>query len=344
MSATVRQLAELVQGEVHGDGELVIAAARPLDQAQPGEIAFVENDRYAQQLHASRASAVVVHRTLPVNGLTAIRVADPLSAFVTIFRHLQEENDAPPLGIDPRAQVHPTAQLGEGVSVQSFAVIGAGSVLGARCQVHCGVVVGRRCRIGDDVVLYPHVVLYDGTLLGNRVTVHANSVIGADGFGYRFHNGRYVKVPHLSHVEIGDDVEIGACSTIDRGTFSPTRIGEGTKIDNQVQVAHNCQIGRHNAFASKVGIGGSTRTGDYVALAGHVGVADHVEIGERVLVGGKSGVVSDLAANGRYLGLPAIPVQEQRRVWVTLPLLPSLRRDVRRIKKHLGLGDDKVTG
>src|SRR5204862_5130966 len=152
-----------------------------------------------------------------------------------------------------------------------------------------GAVVGRDCRLGDDVTLYPNAVLYDGTVLGDRVIVHGNAVLGADGFGYRFHDGRHVKVPQLGHVEVGDDVEIGACTTIDRGTFQATRIGAGTKIDNLVQVGHNCQIGQHNILVSQVGIAGSTTTGNYVVMAGQVGVADHLHIGDGASLGAQSG-------------------------------------------------------
>src|SRR5262249_52828282 len=150
--------------------------------------------------------------------------------------------------------------------------------LGARCHVHPHVVIGRGCKIGDDVVLYPGCVIYDGTVLGDRAIIHANAVLGADGFGYRFQAGKHVKVPELGHVEVGDDVEIGACTTIDRGTFQATRIGTGTKIDNLVMIAHNCRIGRHNMLVSQVGIAGSCNTGDHVVMAGQVGVADHVTI------------------------------------------------------------------
>lgn len=340
MEVTVRQLAELVQGEVHGDGDLRIAAARPLSHANPGEITFVESARHARHLASCRASAAVVPSSLPVNGLTVIRVGDPLAAFVTIVRHLHGRPDEQPRGIDPRAVIHPTARLGEGTAVLPFATVGEESVVGARCRLYSGVVVGRHCRIGDDVVLHPNVVLYEGTVLGNRVVIHANSVIGADGFGYRFHNGRHVKVPQLSHVEVGDDVEMGACSSIDRGTFEPTRIGEGTKIDNQVQVGHNCRIGRHNLFASQVGIAGSCCTGDYVTLAGQVGVSDHIRIGDGALAGGKSGVIRDVPAGARVLGMPPLPDGQQKRIWISLEKLPEMRRDLRRVKQRLGMDQE----
>jgi UDP-3-O-[3-hydroxymyristoyl] glucosamine N-acyltransferase len=278
---------------------------------------------------------------LPRNGLPLIRVADPLSAFVAIVRRLHGRPEPPPVGIDPRAAVDPTARIGAGASIQPFASVGAGSVLGARCRLYPGAVVGRDCRLGDDVTLYANTVLYDGTVLGHRVIVHGNAVIGADGFGYRFQNGRHVKVPQLGHVEIGDDVEIGACSTIDRGTFQATRIGAGTKIDNLVQVGHNCRVGRHNLFVSQIGVAGSSTTGDYVVIAGQAGIVDHVHIGDGAVIGAKAGVTKDVPAGQKMLGAPATPEREQKRILMTLERLPEIRRDLRRIKQRLGIADDE---
>lgn len=353
MQATVQELAALVHGQVRGDGGRVIRAARPLREAGPEDVTFVENDRHARQLRDCRAGAVVVSPSLaprpdeepanPSNGaLTYIQVADPLEAFVTIARRFQARTDSSPHGIDPLASVHPTAQIGPDASVFPYAVIGEGAVLGARCRVHSGVVVGRDCRIGDDVTLYPHAVLYDGTVLGNRVTVHAHAVLGADGFGYRVQNGRHVKVPQFGWVELGDDVEIGAGTTIDRGTFGATRVGEGTKIDNLVMIAHNCRIGRHNLFVSQVGIAGSSSTGDYVVIAGQVGVADHVHIGDHAQIGARSGLFRDVPAGERMLGAPATPEREQKRIFLSIERLPELVRDVRQIKQHLGLEEDRA--
>ena len=178
-------------------------------------------------------------------------------------------------------------------------------------------------------------------ILGDRVTVHANAVFGADGFGYQFENGRHVKVPQLGHVEIGSDVEIGACTTIDRGTFGATRIGEGTKIDNLVMIAHNCQIGRHNILVSQMGMAGSSRTGDYVTIAGQVGVVGHVHIGDRCTIGGQAAVTKDVAAGSRMLGSPATPEREQKRMLMALSRLPELKRAVRRILRHLDLAADQ---
>jgi UDP-3-O-[3-hydroxymyristoyl] glucosamine N-acyltransferase len=165
-------------------------------------------------------------------------------------------------------------------------------------------------------------------------------VLGADGFGYRLIDGRHVKVPQLGRVEIGDDVEVGACTTIDRGTFQATRVGAGTKLDNLVMVGHNCRIGKHNLFVSQVGMAGSSSTGDYVVLAGQVGVVDHVHIGDRTIIGAQSGVPGDVPADQQVLGAPARPIREQKRILISLDKLPEMVRDLRRIKQKLGLNDE----
>lgn len=340
MATTVQQLAELVQGQVFGDGDLAITAARTLEEAGPGDVTFVESDKQARYLLGCRAAAAVVPVGLTASGLTLIQVTDPLAAFIMIVRHLHGRSEAAFEGIDARAAIHPTAQLGENCSVGPFAVVGEGTILGPRCRLHGGVHIGRFCRLGADVTVYPNAVLYDGTILGDRTIVHANAVLGADGFGYRFLNGRHVKVPQLGHVEVGEDVEIGACTTIDRGTFRATRIGTGTKIDNLVMVGHNCQVGQHNLFVSQMGIAGSSSTGDYVVIAGQVGVVDHVHIGDRVVVGGQAAVTKDVPAGMRLLGSPATEEREQKRMLMSLQMLPEIRKDVRRLKQALGLKDE----
>jgi UDP-3-O-[3-hydroxymyristoyl] glucosamine N-acyltransferase len=220
--------------------------------------------------------------------------------------------------------------------------VGANAKIGKNCHIHHQVSIGPDCTLGDDVILYPGVVLYEGTVLGNRVTIHANTVIGADGFGYRLKEGRHCKVPQLGHVEIGDDVEIGACTTIDRATFEATRIGAGTKIDNLVQIAHNCQIGQHNLLVSQVGIAGSSSTGDYVVMAGQVGVTDHAHIGTGAVIGAQAGVTKDIPPGQRYLGAPAKPEREVKRVAICLEKLPDIWRDIKRIKKQLGVADEEA--
>lgn len=337
MTITVRQLAERVRGEVLGDGDLPISNARTLADAQPGDITFVEHDRHLTAWHSSRASAAIVLPSVTVNGRPIIRVADPLMAFAQVVQELRGGRREPTHEVSPAAHVHPTAKLAAGVSVGPFAVVGEGCEIGANSTIHAGAVLGRCCKLGEGVVIHPHAVLYDDCVLGNRVIIHGNAVIGADGFGYRVQDGRHAKVPQLGCVEIEDDVEVGACTTIDRGTFGPTRVGAGTKIDNLVMVGHNCRIGRHNILCSQVGIAGSTTTGDYVVMAGQVGVADHLTIGDRVTIMAKSGVSGNIASGMQVLGMPAIPHKEQARILMTMDKLPEIRKDVNRMKKHLGL-------
>ena len=340
MNVTVGQLAEWVRGEVLGDADLPIANARALIDAQPGDITFVDGDRHLNDWHNSKASAAVVPKSVPVNGRPIIRVHDPLMAFADIVRHLRGRPSTNTHVIDPMASVHPSARLSEGVTIGPFAVVGEGTSIGPNTQLHAGATVGRGCRIGRDCVLFPRVVVYDDCILGDRVSIHASSVIGADGFGYRFQGGKHVKVPQLGWVEIEDDVEIGACSTVDRGTFGPTRIGTGTKIDNHVQIAHNCQIGNHNILAAQSGVAGSAILGEHVVLAGGAGVRDHIRVGDRVMVGARSGVLKDVAADSRVWGFPAMPEGTAKRSYVVHEKLPQLCADVRRIKKLLDIKDE----
>jgi UDP-3-O-[3-hydroxymyristoyl] glucosamine N-acyltransferase len=337
VGVTVRQLAEWVQGELLGDPDLAITNARTLMEAEPGDITFVESEKNLSAWHTSRASAAVVPAATPVNGRPVIRVPDPLMAFVDIVRHLRGRPVEPQGTVHPNAFIHPTAKLAPGASVGPFAAIGEGTTVGERATIGAGVVVGRFCNLGRDVILHPRSVIYDDCVIGDRVTIHSGAVIGADGFGYRIQQGQHVKVPQLGWVEIENDVEVGACSTIDRGTFGPTRIGAGTKIDNLVMIGHNCQIGRHNVLCGQVGIAGSCTTGDYVVMAGQVGLADHVTIGSRVTIGARSGVAAEIPSDSNVLGAPAVPLQEQKRLLISLKRLPDLRDDVKRIKKHLGL-------
>lgn len=338
MTVTVRQLADWVRGEVLGDGDLPIADARPLADARPGDITLVD-DKHLGAWHACPAAAAVAPMSVPVNGRPLIRVADPLMAFAGIVQKLRGRPPAAAGLVDPTAHVHPSARIGGGVSVGPFVVVGEGTEVGPNAVLHAGVVVGRGCRLGADVTLFPRVVLYDDCVLGDRVVVHANAVLGADGFGYRFQDGRHVKVPQLGWVEVEADVEIGAGSTIDRGTFGPTRIGAGTKIDNLVMVGHNCQIGRHNVLAAQVGVAGSCTTGDYVVMAGQVGIADHLTIGEGAVMAAGTGVIAPVPAGARMLGYPARPEGQQKRVWVVQEQLPEMRKELKRVKAALGLGD-----
>ncbi|MCE9530639.1 MAG: UDP-3-O-(3-hydroxymyristoyl)glucosamine N-acyltransferase [Planctomycetes bacterium] len=337
MQIILRELAELVQGSIVGDSELIIRAARPLTDASEGDITFIEDPKYLAVFQSSNAQAAITTlEPLPTNK-TVLRVKDPLTAFVTIFQKFHPEPKVELTGIHPSAQIHSSARISETAAIGPFVIVGEDCFIGPGCQLHAGVSVGPRSRLEENVILYSHVVLYKDTRIGKRVIIHANAVLGADGFGYRMIQGAHKKVPQLGHVEIGDDVEIGANTTIDRATFGATRVGQGTKIDNLVMIGHNCQIGRHNIIVSQVALAGSVTTGDYVVLAGQSGVCSHVHIGDRVVVGAKSGISKDVPADSKMLGVPATTLKEQMRMKHAILKLPQIRHDLKSIKEQLGM-------
>jgi UDP-3-O-[3-hydroxymyristoyl] glucosamine N-acyltransferase len=240
-----------------------------------------------------------------------------------------------PHGIHPSAIIHPSASVDRDAFIDAGVGIDVDCVVGAGCHLHRGVTLMPGCKIGRDCQLFPGVVLYPGSILGDRVVLHANTVIGAHGFGYKFVDGKHQQTPQLGWVEIESDVEVGANTTIDRGTYGATRIGAGTKIDNLVQIAHNCSIGKHNLICSQVGIAGSSSTGDYVVLAGQVGVKDHIHIGDRTQIGAQSGVAADIDPDLTVLGSPAAPIYQQAQVYAALSKLPEMRKVIRRLENQM---------
>lgn len=335
--ATVQELALLVQGIAQGEVDQEISGAAPLHEAQPGQITFIDGEQKLKELEKCQASAVIVPESVTLDHPPSawITVKDPFEALVTIAGHLKGKTQYKPHGIDPKAVVHPSAVIGKDCSIHAYAVIGPKCVLGDRCCVHPGAIVGENCKVGDDVTLHPHSVLYDDTILGNRVIIHAGAVIGADGFGYRFHNGQHNKIPQLGQTVIADDVEIGACSAIDRGTFGSTTIGEGTKIDNLVQIGHNCRIGPHNVIAGQVGIAGSSTTGAYVVLAGQVGIADHITIGDGAAVGAQSGLMHHIPAGEKWWGTPATKERDQKRLLLQLRKLADMQKELKALRSEV---------
>jgi UDP-3-O-[3-hydroxymyristoyl] glucosamine N-acyltransferase len=249
---------------------------------------------------------------------------------VRLFR---PQHEARCVGISPHAVISSTARLGPNVEIHPHAVIGDDVEIGPGSVIHAGVQIMAGSKIGDDVVIYPNAVLYENTLVGSRSIIHAAAVLGAFGFGYKLVEGKHKLTGQLGYVELGPDVEIGAGTTIDRGTYGPTRIGEGTKIDDQVMIAHNCVVGRHNLICSQVGIAGSTSTGDYVVIAGQAGIRDHVHIGNRATLGAMAGVMNDVPEGATMVGIPATPDREQMVKLIALSKLPDMRQQLKTLEK-----------
>jgi UDP-3-O-[3-hydroxymyristoyl] glucosamine N-acyltransferase len=317
---TAQAVADLVGGRLLGDGEVRIDAVGPIDRAGPGALTLAVSPRYAEALRSCRATAVLVPPALADSAgapPARIVVADPYGAMVRVIRQLFP-TIAPPPGIDATARIGPECELGPDVAIGPFAVLGRGVRLGARCQLGVGVVLGDGVVVGEDTRMDARVVCYAGARIGRRVVLKAGAVIGGDGFGYLSRGAGHERIPHVGGCLIGDDVEVGSNSTVDRGSLDDTVIGQGTKMDNLVHVGHNVRIGERCLLMAGVGVAGSTRLGHDVILAGHVGVTDHLDIGDRVQVAAKSAVIGNVPAGSVLSGNPARPNRQVLRAHAAL--------------------------
>jgi UDP-3-O-[3-hydroxymyristoyl] glucosamine N-acyltransferase len=334
MSFTAAQIAEKLQGEIAGDGSIRLTGLAPAEHARPGELTFAENAAYFAVAEKSQASAILVAGPFASSSKVLIRVPDArvaLARVLPVFFPPEEH----PCGIHPSAVIADSARVDPTAHVGPHCVLGARVRLGARSVLMGGNDLRADCQLGDDVCLFPNVVLYRQTQVGNRVTIHAGTVIGSDGFGYVLDEGRHRKVLQLGNVIIRDDVEIGANAAIDRGTLGSTVIGQGTKIDNLVHVAHNVTIGRHCLILGQVGFAGSITLGDYVVVASQSGIADHLKVGNQAVVGAKSGVMRDIPDGGRVLGIPAAPDRQAKRQMIAIQQLPDLLHRMRDLEKQV---------
>ncbi len=333
----VRELAHWLGATFEGDGAKEIVGAAPLEAAGAAELSFIGNQKAARQFEASAAGCLIVPPDLPnPGGRTVIRAADPRLAFARAIGRLHPP-PAAAAGVHPTAVVAAGAELGPGVSIGPHVVVGEETRIGAGARIGAGSVIGRRVTIGAEACLHANVSVYDEVELGARVVLHSGCVIGADGFGFVLEGERYQKFPQIGRVIIEDDVEIGANCTVDRAALGVTWIGQGTKLDNLVHVAHNCRIGRHVVVAAQTGFSGSVVVEDYAVIGGQVGIGDKARIESRAVLGSKCGILSSKIVRAGHVlwGIPARPLKEHLEQLANLARLPAMRRELGELKRRL---------
>jgi UDP-3-O-[3-hydroxymyristoyl] glucosamine N-acyltransferase len=332
---TLAEIAKWVGGAVRGDAAVKIAGVSGVSEAGPGEITWLTHEKYARGLAQSKAAAVVVPENYGATPMPAVLVRNPSVAIITILERFAPPPARPAVGVHPSAILGERVRLGQNVAIGPGAVVSAGASIGDSTVLHANVFVGQDTCVGADCEFWPGVVVRERCTIGSRVIIHPNTTIGADGFGYQFVEGRHVKIPQIGTVTIEDDVEIGANSAIDRAKFGTTRIGEGTKIDNLVQVAHNVQIGPGCLLVAQCGIAGSARLGKGVVLGGKVGVRDHVSLNDGMQSAACACISKDVPAGATVIGSPAMEQEQFLRERAKVRRLPSLFEQVEALVKRV---------
>lgn len=333
------ELSEVVGGQLASQPDLEITGAASISRACTTDITFVSSPKYFEDFLRSDAAAAVTGFEVDSTDKPCIVVDDVTEAFVGIAELFKPRVDRPNVGISSQAIVSPTAKISDDVCIYAGAVIMDNVEIGFGSVIYPNVTVMENCVIGAHVQIFPNSVLYENTMVGDRVIIHAGVVLGAFGFGYKSNTGRHILSAQLGNVVIGNDVEVGANTTIDRGTYDSTTISAGTKIDNLVMIGHNCVIGEHSLLCSQVGIAGSCDIGDYVVMGGQVGLADHLNIGSHVAIGAKSGLMHDVGDDQKIFGIPARTARQEMQIQANITKLPELRKTVKRLGKRL----DEIT-
>jgi UDP-3-O-[3-hydroxymyristoyl] glucosamine N-acyltransferase len=333
MTRTARELAQFLGATLEGDAGQTISGIASPEGAGAEDLIYVDSPKHLERAARSAARCVIVALEAAVEGKTLLRVPNPKLAFAKAAAWLLPETQVA-TGIHPTAVVSPKARVAAGVAVGPYAVIEDGAEIGAGTQIGAHCVIGHGAGLGEQCRLYPHVTLYPGARLGARVVVHAGAVIGSDGFGYVFGDGRYWKFPQVGTVEIGDEVEIGANTCIDRGALDATRIAAGTKLDNLVQVGHNVAIGEHTVIASQTGVSGSSTIGKNAVIGGQVGIADHCHIEDGAICGAQAGIPSGktIRSGQTVWGTPARPLDKFKEQYAWFARLPEIGEFFRRLK------------
>ncbi len=337
MQFSASQIASLVNGTVEGDGDVTVSTFAKIEEGHPGAISFLANPKYTHYIYDTRSSIVLVRRDFaaehPVSA-TLIRVDDPYATVAMLLDMVSKMVNVLPTGVEQPSYVADGVQLPTDVYVGAFAYIGRGVRLGKGVKIFPQAYVGDGVEIGDDTVLYPGVKIYKGCRIGARCIIHAGAVIGADGFGFAPVDGHYNKIPQLGNVEIADDVEIGANTTVDRATMGSTRVGHGVKLDNLIQVAHNCEIGADTVIAAQTGVAGSTKIGSHCMIGGQVGFAGHINIGDNVSIGAQSGIPGNVPSGSTLMGYPAVDARDFMRQAVYIKNLGKLNDRVSKLEKN----------
>ena len=335
---TLGELANHVGGKVCGNSSIIIKSAATLEQAGQGDISFLTNPKYVNQLQTTNASAVIVGKEAvsSSNSSTAMLIAeDPYYAFRQIVVLLHGHRRHKKTGISNKASIAETAIIGKDCHIHDFVTISENAKIGDGSVLYPGVFVGPETKIGDDCILYPNAVIYDNCKIGNRVIIQANATVGEDGFGFATHKAEHHKIPHIGSVIIEDDVEIGSGCGIERGTLDDTVIGKGSKIGDLVAIGHGTKLGPHCLLVAQVGISGSTTLGHHCVAGGQVGIAGHINIGNGVMIGAQSGISNNIADGKVVLGSPAIDANIAKRAYSIIKDLPDMRKSIRKIEKHL---------
>ena len=335
VTRTLAELAAALNGEVVGDGSIEVRDVAGIREALPGDVTFIANSRYDSYLEETHASAVICGRDTPDARVPLIRVDNPYLAFQLAVRIFRPDRDRPAPGVHPTAVVAPDVALGRDASIGAWCVVEAGARIGDRAVIMAHGYIGHRVQIGEETCLHPRVTVREDCSIGARCILHPGVVVGSDGFGFAFDQGRYHKIPQVGTVEIGNDVEIGANTTIDRATTHCTRIGDGTKIDNLVQIGHNVVVGRHCIVVAQVGISGSTELEDYVTVGGQAGLIGHIKVGEGAMVGARSGVTKSVAGKTVVAGYPAMPHGLWKRMQALMQKLPQMFQRLRDVEERV---------
>jgi UDP-3-O-[3-hydroxymyristoyl] glucosamine N-acyltransferase len=336
MPFTTAEIAKLVGGEVVGDANAALKNFAPAENARPGDLTFAENEDYFTRAEQSAATAIIADKRFSSSKKILIQVPNARVAFAKALACFFPELKFP-AGIHPTAVVSKSAHIDPSAHIGPHCVVGERVKIGARSVLQAGNFVGDDSQLGEDVNLFPNVTIYPRGQIGNRVRIHASSVIGSDGYGYVLDNGIHRKVPQIGNVIIGDDVEIGAGVAIDRGALGSTVIGKGTKIDNLVHIAHNVEIGEHCLLCGQIGIAGSAKVGNYVVMGGQVGIASHLKIGSQVTIASRAGVMHDIPDSEKWLGMPAQPDKQAKRILIAIQHLPELLKRVAELEKKLAV-------